>query len=152
MSKANYQIRPYQIKDKPSVLQLLQKNIPQYFAPSEYHDLVDYLAKEREDYFVIEQAGALIGAGGINYFPEEKKARISWDFLDPDAQGQGLGSQLLAHRIDHIRKQKNYIRIEVRTSQFAFQFYKKGGFETQKIIKDYWAPGFDLYLMEMALE
>jgi len=151
MSKAKCHIRPYQLKDHPHILQLLKKNIPKYFAPSELDDLVDYLEKEREDYFVLEQEKQLLGAGGINYFSEEKKARISWDFLDPAAQGQGLGTQLLAFRVDHVRKQKTFELIEVRTSQLVYPFYEKGGFQVQKIIKDYWAVGYDLYQMEMRI-
>ena len=39
-------------------------------------------------------------------------------------------------------------RITVRTSQLAFGFYEKRGFELKGIEKDYWAEGFDLYRME----
>ena len=42
--------------------------------------------------------------------------------------------------------------IIVRTSQLAYQFYGKVGFELEKVEKDFWAAGFDLYLMRLELE
>lgn len=130
-------IRSYQEADQPAVLALLEKNIPRYFAPEEWEDLRRYQESEREVYFVLEVEKVLIGAGGINFFPSEKKARISWDFLDPDWQGQGLGSRLLAYRLEWIRQREEYDWIEVRTSQFAFRFYEQAGFRVQEIKKDH---------------
>ena len=37
----------------------------------------------------------------------------------------------------------------LRTTQLAFQFYEKMGFELDKTKKDFWAKGFDLYQMKM---
>ena len=34
------------------------------------------------------------------------------------------------------------------TSQHAYQFYEKMGFELEKIEKEYWAKNFDLYIMQ----
>jgi ribosomal protein S18 acetylase RimI-like enzyme len=36
----------------------------------------------------------------------------------------------------------------VRTSQHAWRFFEKMGFELQKTEKNFWAPGFDLYQMK----
>ena len=140
-------IRPYTFNDKPQLLHLLQLNTPQYFDPTEEAEYIHYLDQELEDYFVVEEKGKIIGCGGINYFPDEKTARISWDMLHPDFQGKGIGSRLLQHRINHIRANPDYTHIVVRTSQLAFKFYEKGGFRLQKIEKDFWAAGYDLYQM-----
>ncbi|MDQ3191018.1 MAG: GNAT family N-acetyltransferase, partial [Bacteroidota bacterium] len=71
----------------------------------------------------------------------------SWDILDPNYQNKGLGSLLLKFRIEKLKEFKSLKRITVRTSQFAYKFYEKNGFELKEIIKDYWAIGFDLYNM-----
>ena len=73
-------IRPYRQTDQQSVLNLFQSNTPEYFDFSEKVELLDYLNHKLEDYFVVEQNGVVIGSGGINYFYEEKKARLSWEF------------------------------------------------------------------------
>ncbi|TBW29944.1 GNAT family N-acetyltransferase [Gramella sp. KN1008] len=141
-------IRPYIPEDRSAVKDLLKRNIPKYFDPSEEKEFEKYLDEEREDYFVFEQNSQIVGAGGINYFPKEKIARISWDMIDPELQGKGIGKSLTQHRIDYLKNNTQVDLIIVRTSQLAFKFYEKMGFELEEIEKDYWAKGFDLYLMK----
>jgi len=150
--KENLLIRTYSANDREEVIALLQLNIPQYFDPSETKDFKEYLEQHLEDYFVVEDQGAIIGAGGINYFPEQNKARISWDFIHPDYQGKGVGKQLLNYRIARVKLNQKIKYIEVRTSQMAFKFYKKVGFELETIEKDFWAKGFNLYLMKLYIK
>ena len=138
--------------DREAVVSLLELNIPEFFHPSEKVDFDDYLEKELEDYFVIEDAGTIIGAGGLNFLPDTKEARISWDFLHPDHTGKGLGSQLVKHRIDHVKRKYPHLdKISVRTSQLAHGFYARMGFELIHSEKDFWAPGFDLYHMVLVV-
>ncbi len=142
-------IREYATDDKATVIGLLQLNIPQYFAPEEEQDFIEYLEKYREDYFVVEVDGLIIGAGGINYVDEGKTARISWDVFHPKAQGKGWGTKLTQHRIDRIKTNPVVSVICVRTSQMAYKFYAKCGFELKEVVPNYWAKGFDLYRMEI---
>ena len=144
-------IRPYQVSDQPALLQLLQLNTPTYFAPSEKADYEHYLTHEIEDYFVLEADQQLVGAGGINYVEEGKSARISWDLLHPDFQGKGLGSKLVQYRLAHIKRREGIAQVVVRTSQLAYPFYEKQGFKLMHTQKDFWAPGFDLYQLQINL-
>ena len=144
-------IRPYAAKDKPETIALLRQNTPAYFDPSEEADFNHYLDVEREDYFVYEEEGRIVGAGGINYFPKEKTARISWDMVDPAMQGKGIGKKLTQFRIDHILKDPRIAFIVVRTSQLAYAFYEKMGFEVVSIEQDYWAKNYHLYQMQMPI-
>lgn len=141
------QILPYQPKNKEQVLNLLRLNTPTYFAVSEEADLADYLDHEREDYYILESNGLVIGCGGINYADKGSTGKISWDILHPAYQGQSMGSRLLTYRIERLHNNKNIKKISVRTSQLAFGFYEKHGFRTQEVIEDYWADGLDLYVM-----
>lgn len=140
-------IRNYQKEDRSRLIALLQLNVPKYFAQSEVADLEHYLDEEIEEYFVAEIAGNIVGAGGINFAEGGKIAKISWDFIHPDFQRMGIGAQLLQHRLAFIKLQPAVEIISVRTSQHAFEFYQKNGFALKEIQKDYWAPGFDMYLM-----
>lgn len=140
-------IRPYQPTDFNELINLVRLNTPEFFAESEETDFIDYLENELEDYFVILENNTIIGSGGINYFPKEKVARISWDMIHPDFQGKGVGRALTEHRLNVIKNRNDVALVMVRTSQLAYQFYQKMGFELEKIEKNFWAEGFDLYQM-----
>ena len=141
-------IRRYVKDDLEDLLEIVKKNTPQYFAPSEMEDLVQYLSLNIEDYFIMELDGQLIGAGGINYELKNNIAKISWDFFDPTIQNKGYGSRLLQYRISLIRSNPAIDKILVRTSQFADGFYAKNGFKEISRHKDFWADGYDMVLME----
>ncbi len=141
------QIRPYNDSDKSAVLNLLSLNSPVFFAPAEEKDFLHYLENELEDYFVVVENDNIHGAGGINYFPSEKIARISWDIIAPEFQGKGIGKELVKHRLHLLRENPDINVIVVRTSQYTFRFYEKMGFEIKQVVKDFWAEGFDLYEM-----
>jgi len=145
-------IRSYCKKDKSTLIELLRQNTPDYFDPSEERDFIKYLDHEVEDYFVYEEHSKIIGAGGINYFLEDKTARISWDIVNIESQGGGIGKKLTQYRINHLKRNPKIEMISVRTSQHAYKFYEKMGFELVKIKNDYWAQNFDLYLMELKLD
>ncbi len=140
-------IRKYTYNDKNSILRLLRLNTPKYFAPAEEADLINYLDHEIEEYFVVEENDEVIGAGGLNYFPEEATARISWDIISPAAQGKGVGSALTKHRINLLRDNSNIEVVVVRTTQLVYGFYENLGFKLEQTEKDFWANGFDLYYM-----
>lgn len=145
-------IRKYDTADLPKVLDLLRHNTPAYFAPEEGADFNDYLQLHGSTYYVALEGEEIVGSGGINFgFNGGKKARISWDMVHPDWQGKGLGSALLNRRIVEIKKDRRVETIEVRTSQLAYEFYGKLGFKLIETAKDFWAPEFDLYRMEMGL-
>ncbi len=135
-------IRQYSPNDKSKTIELLRRNTPEYFAVSEEVAFENYLTTEVEDYFVYEDHSEIIGAGGINYFPQKKLARISWDIIAPEHQGKGIGKKLLQHRIKHLNQNPNIEQIVVRTSQLVSHFYKKAGFELDRIEKDFWAKGY----------
>ena len=143
-------IRAYSKSDKPEVIKLMQLNTPKYFDPSEEIEFIDYLDNKIEDYFVVLRKSKIVGAGGINYFPDENTSRISWDIIHPDFQGKGVGKELTQYRIEFIMMNSKKIElIIVRTTQLTYKFYKKMGFVLDKIEKDFWAKDFDLYQMVM---
>lgn len=143
-------IRPYQTNDKSALLRLLKLNIPKYFHPDEYQEFSHYLDHEVEDYFVFVDNGNILGAGGINYgFNQGTTARISWDLVHPNHQGVGIGTSLVSLRVEQIRQYPDVKTIEVRTTQMVYPFYQKFGFKLIQQEKDFWAPGYDLYRMEI---
>ena len=141
-------IREYKSIDKSTVINLIKLNTPKYFAPEEENDFSNYLDNERELYYVLLFNEKIVGCGGINFAENKTIGKISWDILHPQYQGKSLGSQLLKYRIEKIKVIDSIQKITVRTSQLAYKFYEKQGFELNKVKEDYWAKGFDLYRME----
>jgi len=145
-------IRPYSGDDKTKLVQLLQLNTPKYFHESEEQDFIEYLDQHVQHYFVVEQAGVILASGGINYVENGRIARISWDLVHPNYQGQGIGRELTQYRIDLIKENSAVEKIVVRTTQLVYKFYQKLGFELVETRKDFWAKGFDLYQMELPVK
>ena len=141
-------IREYKSIDKSTVMNLIRLNTPEYFAPEEEDDFSNYLDNERELYYVLLFNEKIVGCGGINFAENKTIGKISWDILHPEYQGKSLGTRLLEYRIEKLESIKSVQKITVRTSQVAYQFYEKQGFELKEIKKDYWAKGFDMYKME----
>ena len=141
-------IREYQSKDKNEVINLIRLNTPEYFAIDEEEDLNKYLETEIELYYVLLYDQKIVGCGGINFADNSTTGIISWDIFHPDYQGKSLGTKLLKHRIDKLNSIDGIQKITVRTSQVAYKFYEKQGFELIETKKDYWAEGFDMYNME----
>lgn len=141
-------IRPYSEDDRFFVLDLLEVNTPHFFSASEKQDFENYLDNEREQYFVVEMDGRIVGCGGINFANDPTTGKISWDIIHPDYQGNGIGKLSLLYRIEILKKFPRLERIIVRTSQHAYHFYEKNGFELLEMHPDYWAKGFDMYLMK----
>ncbi|TXH20060.1 MAG: GNAT family N-acetyltransferase [Chitinophagaceae bacterium] len=142
-------IRAYNKADKAALLELLKLNTPFHFAPEEANDFNDYLDHETELYYVVLYHDKIVGCGGINFAEAQSIGRISWDIINPQYQGKKIGTKLLKHRINVLLSLSSVKRVTVRTSQTAYTFYQKQGFETIEMIKDYWAKGFDLYRMEL---
>ena len=145
-------IRKYRKEDKLKIIKLLRENTPEFFDPSEEELFENYLDNKIEDSFVYEKDSKIIGAGGINYFSEQKTARISWDMVHPNSQRSGVGKKITQYRINHLSKNQEIKLIIVRTTQLVYRFYEKMGFALDKIEKDFWAKNFDLYQMKMSNE
>ena len=142
-------IRKYQAENECVLMDVLGMLIPKFFAESELLDFKEYLQNELEHYYIVEIDGKIVGAGGFNVLKERCVVRLSWDFVHPDFQGYGIGDKLVKYRIDLIKELYPDFNIEVRTSQMAYQFYQKEGFDLKEVVVDYWAEGFDLYAMEL---
>jgi ribosomal-protein-alanine N-acetyltransferase len=140
-------IREYEAKDKNEVINLIRLNTPEYFAVEEEDCFIKYLETEIELYYVLLNDQKIVGCGGINFTDNNTTGKISWDIFHPDYQGKSLGTKLLKHRIEQLNSINGIQKIIVRTSQVAYKFYLKQGFELLEIKKNFWAEGFDMHNM-----
>lgn len=145
-------IRSYKETDKRSVIKLIRGNTPEFFAPEEEEDLLFYLDNYAQNYFVVEIDNQVVGSGGYNIAEDGITAKISWDIIDSEAQGKGIGRYLTVYRIKDILKNKDIKILSVRTSQLAYKFYEKFGLTLREISADYWAKGLDLYRLDCDID
>ena len=143
-------IRPYKSSDKPRLLEIFKLNTPEYFDCSEEKDFLEYLEENGDTYLTIEMNKVIVG--GIGYYVNEsdRSGQITWIFFDPGHSGQGLGRQAVEYCLAILNKDERVERLTVRTSQLAYKFFEKFGYQINRIEKDYWGLGLDLYEMEMA--
>jgi N-acetylglutamate synthase-like GNAT family acetyltransferase len=143
-------IRPFQVTDTAPLLQLFRWNTPEYFGEEEVAHFEIYLASQPTDFFVMELDKVIVGCAGYSYQEAILTGQVSWFVFHPEYQGQGLGTKILNFCLAQLKKEQKMQKIIVRTSQLVEGFFSKAGFKTTYKEKDYWAPGYDLYVMELA--
>jgi len=145
------QIRKFEERDITHLLDLMKLHVPASFAETEIQDFENYLKFEIEDYFVIQDHELIVACGGINFKGTTDQAWLSWDIVHPNFQSKGLGSMLLNHRIEVVKRIPQIHTLWVRTSQTASKFYEMTGFKIFNQVPDFWAKGFDLVEMKMEM-
>jgi ribosomal protein S18 acetylase RimI-like enzyme len=96
---------------------------------------------------------------GVAYFQPKPAADRVWDLtmiaVRPDIQGAGVGSKLLRHVEDELRRQgQRLLLIETSsTGQFdrTREFYRRRDYREEAVVRDYWADGDDLVLFRKTL-
>ena len=142
-------LRPYTADDLDAVVSIFRSNIPKYFGPIEEPGLRDFLAGERrEDYFVAEIGGEVIGAGGIA-LNEDETVSLCWGMIRSDYLGKGLGLELTEFRIQKTREKYAGLPLVISTSQHTQGFYEKFGFRLVSHTPDGFGPGLDICKMRM---
>lgn len=152
-------IRPYQSNDHNSCIDIFKSNLPLYFAPHEEDYLINWLkgfdenrlvypSNLAEHFYVAEINNNVIACGGF-YIPQNSnKANMTWGMVHNHHHKQGIGKQLLVHRINIIKQQypNNFITLD--TSQHTYAFFQKLGFTITKITQNGYGPGLDRYDMQ----
>ncbi|GGI56150.1 GNAT family N-acetyltransferase [Winogradskyella haliclonae] len=141
-------IRPYIPEDKESLLKIFKLNIPKYFDTNELNDFKEYLEKKSNTYLTIELDSKIVGGTGYYVNGNDKSGRITWIFFDPNYSGQGLGKQSVEYCLKLLREDSRVEKFIVTTSQLAYKFFEKFGYEIIRVEKNYWGKGLDLYEME----
>src|SRR5215831_4367071 len=149
LNKIHSTIRNYKPTDKKYLIGIFIQNTPLYFDVIEQENFEAYLKMHCKTYFVIKNNKKIAGGGGYHISEDETVGNISWNLIHPDHKGMGLGCKIVSYCLGILKETGPLKLIRVCTSQFAYKFYGKFGFEIVEIKKDFWAPGLDLYKMEM---
>ncbi|WOJ95202.1 GNAT family N-acetyltransferase [Congregibacter variabilis] len=143
--------RSYLKTDKQICLDLFDANCPEYFAPNERADYLEFLAADPNNYELCEVAGSVVGAFGL--FDIDTRANekaLNWILLDPQAQGRGIGSTIMA-RVTASAMAAGTTVVHIATSHKAKAFFEKFGAQIQSITDDGWGPGMHRVDMSISL-
>lgn len=144
MENAPVNIREYTESDRAAVVAIYHSNIPKYFDVTEEPDIHRFLNSRPEHYYVVEQDGQVVAAGGIAVNdPANPAVTFCMGMVKNELIGSGLGKILAEFRLrlaDEIFPGLPFI---LETSQHTAGFYEKYGFATVEHIKDGFAPGID---------
>jgi len=80
---------------------------------------------------VCEEEGRVVGYAGWGYDPERRVGEVSNNAVDPDFQGRGIATALIARVVERLREQGARVLV-VRTfaeNRAARQVYEKMGFK-----------------------
>ena len=144
-----FKIRAFNSADRNALIEIFKLNTPQFFDKNEQKDFEDFLDKHADTYFVAEEDEKIVGCGGYYYLADKTVGRVSWDLFHPDSKGKGYGKHLVSHCIEMLKAEPIVKTLVVWTSQYAYGFYGKFGFETKEVRRNFWGPGIDLYRMEL---
>ena len=145
-------IRPYKPADKERLLKIFSFNTPKYFDKNEINDFEKYLEQKAETYLTIEVDNNIVGGTGYYINENDRSGRITWIFFDPSYSGKGLGKQSVEHCLKILSKDKRVEKLIVTTSQLAYKFFEKFDYSINRIEKNYWGKGLDLYEMEKSIK
>lgn len=142
-------IRKYIKADLEKLVEIFNLNVPKNFDPKELDYFIDYFEKNADTYFTLESGNRIIGGVGYEIRESDKSGRINWIFLHPDFVGAGHGKAAAEHCLKILRSDPGAEVLIVRTSQLAYKFFERLGYNLVQTEKDHWGKGLDLYLMNM---
>lgn len=141
------ELERFGLPDKERVLEIFHSNTPNYYDLSEEAPFIEFLQRELPTYYTCKVGGKIISAGGFMK-QEEGEARICWIMVDALYHGKGTGRFMLEQFEKQIRKDNQYQRITLKTTQFVNEFYKKLNYKTTYFEEDFWEKGWHLHFME----
>jgi GNAT superfamily N-acetyltransferase len=132
-------IRAYEPADRAAALACFRSNVPKYFTAQEEDWFVSALDEPDGPNFVVVCDGQVVGFGGYEVSDTYNHAVLVFGQIHADLHRRGLGSQLLAHRIAHLRQHARPTKyLIIDTTLQAAPFYVRQGFE----IVAHWRQGF----------
>jgi GNAT superfamily N-acetyltransferase len=151
-------LRLYTPGDRGACLRIFRANIPRYFLTEEEPAFLAYLADPGPHYAVVEAvdaaaAGAtgserrgsadvrrIVGCGGPAMNADGTWS-VCWMMVEPALQGTGLGSRMVAHCQEVVRRESPGGILRLDTSQHTEGFYHRMGFATVSRTEDGYGPG-----------
>lgn len=133
-------LRPIREGDDPTIARIIRQVMTEYSAVGEGFSIedpeVDHMSKaysaDRSIYYVIEQAGVILGGSGIGGLPEADRdvCELKKMYVLPAGRNRGLGRALM-HRCVEAARRMGYRKVYLETLETMSQaqaLYAKHGF------------------------
>jgi ribosomal protein S18 acetylase RimI-like enzyme len=134
--------RAYSAKDHDACLAVFDANCPEYFAPNEREDYVQFLTTNPAGYVVCVLESMIIGSYGTWVEADGRRGHISWIMIDPAGQGRSVGSNMMKQAYAAFKSAGVY-EVEIAASQKSAPFFARFGAVENKRITEGWGPGLD---------
>lgn len=109
------------------------------------------------DFVSVDESDRIIGVGGVQKDDGEGEGIwwLSWWYVDPSHQGQGIGKALMRKSLRWVRDQNGRkVYVDVSALDFyekARRFYARHGFMEEARLRDFYREGEDTILMGKVL-
>ena len=148
MNNNQLQFKDYSMESFNDCIELFDLNCPEFFAPIEKNDYIEFLNQTKEGYVTIHHDSILIGAYGVHKTSSESASQ-SWTLIHPKYQNQGIG-RLIMERVFSYLESNQLDNLFLSTSQQTEAFFLKFGAIRIDYIENGWDEG--LHRIEMKIE
>ena len=130
-------------------MSIFDANCPEFFAPNERQDYLEFLAGEPDGYEICKVEGNVCGAFGL-FADGQGVKRLNWILIDPQTQGIGVGSKIMKRVIESGHLSQTQV-VKIAASHRSAAFFARFGAIAISSTKDGWGAGMDRVDMELAL-
>ena len=148
MNNNQLEFKDYSMESYNDCIELFDLNCPEFFAPIEKNDYIEFLNQTKEGYVTIHHDSILIGAYGVHKTSSESASQ-SWTLIHPKYQNQGIG-RLIMERVFSFLESNQLDKLFLYTSQQTEAFFVKFGAIRIDYIENGWGEG--LHRIEMKIE
>ena len=141
--------RPYSRNDREICLGLFDANCPEFFAPNERADYLQFLEKGPGGYELCLIDNELAGAFGLIGNADSRR-RLNWIMLDPRFQGLGAGRAIM-ERVVALAASATIKAVDIAASQKSARFFARFGAVTLKVVDNGWGTGMHRVDMELSI-
>jgi predicted GNAT family N-acyltransferase len=141
-------VLPYKEEYRSACIEIFKTNIGPFFAEDELGGFEDFLDNHvgATKYFVVFSDDEIIGCGG--FYLKKGVVRLREGMIKKQNHKTGAGLLLLEYRLNMVREEYPDKKIAIDTTQNTEGFFKKYGFVTTKVARDFYAIGLDKVSME----
>ena len=141
------EFRPYHAADRAACLSIFDANCPAFFAPNERDDYLEFLDQCGGGYELCIADQEPAGAFGV-FAEGPANARLNWIMIHPNAQGSGIGSQMMA-RARQLADSMQAGCLEIAASHRSAPFFERFGARQLSFTPDGWGAGMHRVDMQL---